>query len=156
MKTIARMYAAAILDQGTTLDVTARDNVDLCRRQFALSAKVAALPSHSPSETESVADSGDSNVDCDDIVMGKQTLSFLCPLSLRRLRYPAKGKQCTRRQIFDAVVLRRESFVWSGGTINRIDASPRFFCRCWRAKMPPKPTCVQDQRGSNAPYVDAS
>ncbi|KAI8837000.1 hypothetical protein BJ741DRAFT_577765 [Chytriomyces cf. hyalinus JEL632] len=38
----------------------------------------------------------------DDIELGDSTVSFMCPLTLVRIKHPAKGKQCKHKQAFDA------------------------------------------------------
>ncbi|KAJ3409865.1 SUMO ligase siz1 [Chytriomyces hyalinus] len=38
----------------------------------------------------------------DDIELGDLTVSFICPLTLVRIKHPAKGKQCRHKQAFDA------------------------------------------------------
>ncbi|KAJ3245045.1 hypothetical protein HDU78_009998 [Chytriomyces hyalinus] len=38
----------------------------------------------------------------DDIELGDLTVSFMCPLTLVRIKHPAKGKQCRHKQAFDA------------------------------------------------------
>ncbi|ORY44925.1 hypothetical protein BCR33DRAFT_212436 [Rhizoclosmatium globosum] len=38
----------------------------------------------------------------DDIAVGNSIVNFSCPLSLVRIKHPAKGKNCKHRQVFDA------------------------------------------------------
>ncbi|KAJ3236485.1 hypothetical protein HDU77_011786 [Chytriomyces hyalinus] len=46
--------------------------------------------------------SGANNANQDDVECGDSTITFSCPLSLKRISAPAKGKNCKHRQAFDA------------------------------------------------------
>ncbi|ORX80153.1 hypothetical protein K493DRAFT_98828 [Basidiobolus meristosporus CBS 931.73] len=40
-------------------------------------------------------------IEDDDIEMGDQIISFVCPLSLKKIQHPSKGKRCKHAQCFD-------------------------------------------------------
>lgn len=47
------------------------------------------------------AKSADGDDDDDEPALGDQTINFACPLSLRKIKYPAKGPGCKHKQTFD-------------------------------------------------------
>ncbi|KAK9767633.1 hypothetical protein K7432_002440 [Basidiobolus ranarum] len=69
---------------------TKLDDVEKALMNFAANFKDTA-----PTTTKSALED-------DDIEMGDQIISFICPLSLKKIRHPSKGKNCKHAQCFDA------------------------------------------------------
>lgn len=73
-------------------------DLEMCRKSFLQAARENSTvgPLRTPSDD---ADDGE-------LLVADETLSLTCPLTLTRLVYAVKGKDCTHRQCFDMMVGR--------------------------------------------------
>ncbi|KAJ3005933.1 UNVERIFIED_CONTAM: hypothetical protein HDU68_004351, partial [Siphonaria sp. JEL0065] len=106
-ESVAKLYQGILTSQGdaqqkpeSTISTTTGSLVlapkiprDLGELQKEV-VKICLASSSSTCETK--------KADEDDVCVGDSTITFSCPLSLIRIRHPAKGKHCKHKQVFDA------------------------------------------------------
>ncbi|KAJ3070581.1 hypothetical protein HDU98_006364 [Podochytrium sp. JEL0797] len=83
----------------------------------------------------------------DDISVGDSVVSFICPLSLKRVKHPARGRKCKHKQAFDAEIFlafNENKDIW------------KFVIYVLRLlhKYPHAAKCIIQSTGQDAPFTN--
>ncbi|KAJ3070583.1 hypothetical protein HDU98_006366 [Podochytrium sp. JEL0797] len=98
----------------------------------------------------------------DDISVGDSVVSFICPLSLKRVKHPARGRKCKHKQAFDAEIFlafNENEDTWKCVVCNhQIDQSDLLLDTDMLRllhKYPHADKCIIQSTGQDAPFTDA-